>query len=255
MTHTAYKDESNPPPNIACEGCSKPLEPVWMAFVWMRPCVCDTCHTRQIQAIEAERRNEYVASAMTQAGIHPRELERAMEATGGRLASSVRRWCDDSRAWAWVTGDYGTGKSTQAVLAARYYAGRHHAEYGSAASPRPVIYATEGGLLDAIKRDGFDAAPYARTPRLIIDEVGREKHTDWSSSTLRRIIDDRYRQGRATMLVSNMSLQSMLASASASQTGAHGLWDVQTLHRAAERATHCITLTTSHRAAHIRGRS
>lgn len=243
----SYRDQSNPPPEAPCVACGAMLAPRWALHLWMRPETCEACHTAVLALREKEAAARHMSAAMTAAGIYPGEMERAREATGSKINSGVRQWCDTPRAWAWLTGGYGTGKTTQGVMAAMYYIQRQRERRGAEAPRAPVTLITEGALLEAIKRDGFDAAPYIATSRLILDEVGRETRTDWSVSTLRRIVDERYRAGRATMFISNHKLADLIASASGGRSGSVGLWDAQMLHRVAERVEFNVELTTPHR--------
>ena len=69
-------------------------------------------------------------------------------------------------------------------------------------------YTTAMDLLQHIK-DGFDQpgvnvkAVYAKTPLLVIDEFHRSDPTDWAHRTIESIIDDRYRNKRDTIIVTN----------------------------------------------------
>jgi DNA replication protein DnaC len=69
-------------------------------------------------------------------------------------------------------------------------------------------YTTGMDLLQHIK-DGFDKpstnvkAVYAKTPTLVIDEFHRCDPSDWAHRTIESIIDDRYRNKRDTILITN----------------------------------------------------
>ena len=96
-----------------------------------------------------------------------------------------------------ISGTKGTGKTHLAAAIANYLLNR-----GTAA-----ICMTERELFGRIRRtysqrDGDESEvleTYKRVPLLIIDDLGKERATDWTLSTLYAIIDGRY--GRAMPLI------------------------------------------------------
>jgi len=250
MTH---RDQNRPPAGQPCEGCGRTLEPRWAVCLWLQPATCDACHDGQMEKRQAKALDEYRVDAMRKAGIHSRQITEALRVTGSSIDGTLAEWCEAPRAWAWVYGDYGTGKTTQAIMAAAYYAKLHWLEYSGASSPRPVVFSTVDGLLERIKREDFDPAPYIAAPRLILDEVGAEERTAWGAKTLRHIINERYNAHRATLFVGNFALADVMAKCKASPNGGWGMWDGQMIHRIAERAVYVTEMTRGHRAAKIAG--
>lgn len=104
----------------------------------------------------------------------------------------------------YICGGFGTGKTWLAVLI-----GRKMAERGEA-----VCFGTFSELTNklqqALRREGEYGLLWerftAKARLLIIDDIGKEKPTDWKLQTLFDIIDTRERNGLLTVFTSNYSL-------------------------------------------------
>jgi DNA replication protein DnaC len=125
-----------------------------------------------------------------------------------------------------LVGPWGTGKTRLAasIIAARI-------ERWLEAYPDEVIRVDAEGLLtrppfasrfrsvpqllDAIRRSyEYDDEPdpldeLRRVPLLILDDLGREKATDWVLERLYVLIDDRYGESRPTVVTTNYSLMDL----------------------------------------------
>ena len=85
--------------------------------------------------------------------------------------------------------------------------GRNRASY---------LYRPGGGLLDDEKagwdrkENGRGALYNAGGVRLrVLDEIQEVSHTEWSSTQLTRLIDDRYQNMRSTIMIANLELESV----------------------------------------------
>ena len=100
-----------------------------------------------------------------------------------------------------ILGNVGTGKTFLASCLAR---DMHRAE-------KPVLWSSVGSMLSDIKsafghRDISEReilAKYQNHPLLVLDDMGKEKATIWSTEQLFRVIDARYNAELPTIVTSN----------------------------------------------------
>ena len=127
------------------------------------------------------------------------------------VTPSLRDACHAAQTWAdgdgppflvLASGDKGIGKTHLAIAAAAVCI--DHA--------RAVRYCVVPRLLDDLRdTQQHDATlklaavrdPCIRYPVLILDELGRGRPTDWAETELFTIIDDRYREARRTLVITN----------------------------------------------------
>lgn len=100
-----------------------------------------------------------------------------------------------------ICGSYGTGKTHLAAAIAN-----HTVENGI-----PTLFDTYGGHLEKLKAE-FNANGEPRylnlmrnVDMLILDDVGKEKQTEWSQSIMFDIINHRYENMKPTIITSNFS--------------------------------------------------
>jgi DNA replication protein DnaC len=106
-----------------------------------------------------------------------------------------------------ITGGIGTGKTHIAAAIAN-----HLLNQGMA-----VICMTERHLLGEIKRtysQGSDESAvrevYERVPLLIIDDLGKEKPSEWTLATLYAIIDGRYERAMPLITTTNYNAKGLI---------------------------------------------
>jgi DNA replication protein DnaC len=111
-----------------------------------------------------------------------------------------------------LTGDTGSGKTHLAVAILRELI-----TSGKVVSSKGGKFTTVPDLLLSI-RSGFGNSSgftqseedfvneYAKTPFLILDDLGAEKSTEWATATLSAIIDKRYRELLPTIYTTNLTL-------------------------------------------------
>lgn len=113
-----------------------------------------------------------------------------------------------------LTGDTGTGKTHLAVGVLRELVRNGRIRYADDARfvPVPELLADiracyrPGG---PDERDIMDR--YSRLKYLVLDDLGAEKTSEWSISTLYLIIDRRYRDMRPTIVTTNLSMKEIPA--------------------------------------------
>lgn len=95
-----------------------------------------------------------------------------------------------------LLGPVGTGKTYTAVAACR----------PSAASGAEVQFLPVDELLDLLRPGGPEGAIYdlARIDRLIIDDLGAERATDWTADRLFAVVNRRWLEERPTIVTTNL---------------------------------------------------
>lgn len=94
-----------------------------------------------------------------------------------------------------IFGPVGVGKSYAAVAAVR---AAHHASLD-------VQFAPISEMLESLKPDrGMTWSDYAEVDRLIIDDIGSERLTEWGAEQLYLIINRRWLEARPTIVTSNL---------------------------------------------------
>jgi DNA replication protein DnaC len=108
-----------------------------------------------------------------------------------------------------ITGPKGTGKTHIAAAIANYLL-----QQGT-----PVICMPEHALYGRIKstyesHDGADEAgvlrQYATVPLLVIDDLGKERATAWSASTLFSVVDSRYEAALPLIVTTNYDIKALV---------------------------------------------
>lgn len=140
---------------------------------------------------------------------HGRPLNFAPE-----VARAVLKYCRaidqqlDRGRGLWFEGDTGTGKTTLAMLVSKtaIEAGRSVAIYSM-----PRLLATIRSTFDA-GSDSSYAELFARLTAvdlLHLDDVGAEQQTEWVLEQLYSIVNERYEDGRAVMITTNLGVEDL----------------------------------------------
>jgi DNA replication protein DnaC len=124
---------------------------------------------------------------------------------------TARVYAAQCAGWLYLYGPPGAGKSHLAAAIAN----------DCASNGVPTAYASTPDLLAFVRRGMEDNSADARfmslqhVELLILDDLGSEKSSEWTVETLFRLIDERSKHNRATVITSNMhydALASRIAS-------------------------------------------
>ena len=107
-----------------------------------------------------------------------------------------------------ISGTKGTGKTHIASAIANHLLSRETA----------LICTTERNLFDRIRRaytpgelhEGQVRGVYERIPLLVIDDLGKEKATNWTLATLYAVIDGRYERAMPLIVTTNYDARSLI---------------------------------------------
>lgn len=106
-----------------------------------------------------------------------------------------------------LVGGYGSGKTHLAAAIANNLVDK----------AIPVLFDTYIGHLDRIKADFKELDEYSHLlkmksiPMLVIDDLGKEKKTDWSQQILFDVMNYRYEHYLPTVITTNMNMQMLAA--------------------------------------------
>lgn len=217
-----------------CETSERPIAGLFAAFVpHERRCPCGaeyvgigsrcrTCTDAELSRLaEAERENTKRTVALEEVfrlmwanlptgdarrinTLVPRPQIRGLDDAVG----AVLAWmAGEGLPWLVLTGPWGVGKSHLAEGAARALV-----ERGERARWQPTV-----DLLATMRRmvrsDGADHESFlsrvAATPWLVLDDLGRERATDWAQDALYRLVERRQQERTRTLVTTNETKESL----------------------------------------------
>ena len=146
----------------------------------------------------------------------PEELDEMLRAIGvpSRFLRATVKRLESLTDSLYITGHKGTGKTHMAAAIIREIV-IDKTPYHRHSSCRWVSVPDLLLKIRATFRDGAEQTEqeiierYSECRRLVLDDLGVEKTTEWSLQTLYMIIDRRYREERQTIITSNLSLDEL----------------------------------------------
>ena len=195
-----------------------------------RPCTCEEAQEaaaaeadarkREKEAQQARDKAERIEHMQQRAGMGSRERRKTfsdLEQTPDNFAAimAAREYSHDyinretrRKPSLFISGDLGTGKTHLAAAMANEII-----ENG-----RPVKYATFTQMTQEIRAAFYSESKeteaeavrkYKTAPLLFLDDLGKEKATEWSLAKLFELIDSRYSNGLPTVITSNYTLDQL----------------------------------------------
>lgn len=247
-----------PEPKV-CEFCGKPLDYLaaldhtkgiyeWVVERWSQipqRCGCaeavrkheaDEAERKRLeeeerQQQEAETRRKRIEKQLADSGMKKRFLARRFENfvtnTAGRKAAyrTAKEYADNFDAHKengdglYIEGTFGTGKTHLAAAIAIQLMEEGHG----------VIFKTSDDMLRDIKAT-FDESGQEEQKiinrlkhceLLVIDDIGKEQATDWSTAQLYAIINDRYESQRPVIITTNFNENDLIAVEAPKGVGTH----------------------------------
>ena len=149
-------------------------------------------------------------AASEAAGVPPAFMAAAPDASAQGALRSGRG--------VWLFGPVGVGKTHAACAMLR----------GWLSGGGRGLFCTEQGMLASVRASfsggGDGLAPYLSAPLLVLDDVGKERASEWVASQLFRLVDERGSHGLPTVATSQLAPEEWLASvARASEPTARAL--------------------------------
>lgn len=180
---------------------------------------------------EETARKERVERQLAQSGMKPRFLSRTFENfqrdTAGRTKAyrAAKEYADNFAAHRangdglYIEGTFGTGKTHLAAAIAIQLMEQGHS----------VIFRTADDLLREIKATFDDSGReeqkvmdrLKKCDLLVIDDIGKEQATDWSTAQLYAIINDRYESQKPLVITTNFNENDLIAVESPKGVGEH----------------------------------
>lgn len=240
ITNKDYKGKKPPPPIIACEFCGTerltvgyPCLGTVYWYPYASPCTCKAGKEKYEQEqlnkrkarLDREQKEqqqelqEKISRIKKQSGIAKKFLGctfdsyKANNSNNEQIKADLYEYAKNFKGQTmgfYIHGDIGTGKTHIASAIAN-----HLLNQGTA-----VICMNERQLLGKIKQSfetsrHYDSESqvlktYETTPLLIIDDMGKERATEWSIATIYAIIDSRYEADKPIIITSNYNMQELV---------------------------------------------
>ena len=184
---------------------------------WTADCPCEA--KRRAAEAEARRQQERadrVRRLLRDSGIGPRHREATFETFAVTPASQpivavcrafVEAFPDDGRGLT-LSGGPGTGKTHLGVAITRALIERGHA---AVIANVPRMFLTFRAALGSDHGSRLDEALelLMRCDHLLLDDLGRERPTEWVQETLYVVLDARYAHRRATSATTNLGPEAL----------------------------------------------
>jgi Cdc6-like AAA superfamily ATPase len=199
--------EPNPCPDCGAERGYRPDFILQAAVPNQR---CEACKQKRTEAGQLAGRAEYIVSFMLSGGVPQKFINISMELPEDELVKEAVQKAIDGRSLI-ILGKVGRGKTT---LAVHIYKSR----LLSGATDIGAKHFWPARDLCAYVRDGIDSNKYearleecAKTPFMILDDMGKERITDNNKNIIMDLIAMRYEQRRQTIITTNLDGKGLLS--------------------------------------------
>jgi DNA replication protein DnaC len=223
------------PDDVTCEMCDRPQPAIRWPYTdkWVEPPkVCERCESeRSWQQMKTERfESEWQASGINDslAASDLRTLDLELPKVLAKLTEIPRE--HDLPFWAvYIWGPVGTGKTTMCARAIRHYLDHWILGRGRTNTTarfvniKDAIRQEKESFSDDAKKVDWDAIRHADL--LVLDDLGRERATNFSAEIVDDIIEQRYRNKWPTIFVSNRELGKLSPSPEADEDTGHPNYD------------------------------
>lgn len=115
---------------------------------------------------------------------------------------AAKRWADSPKGWLLLIGAPGVGKTHLACAAVNVIEARRE----------PVAFVSVPTMLESLRPDregALELDQLARVPVLALDDIGKQKDSDWTKEVFFRLFDLRYMEDLPTLITSNDDGQAM----------------------------------------------
>lgn len=217
-------DAAPPAAPAACEHCGRALETYTADLpfglgrrTWLKECQCAA--ERRCAQEEQRRRHQHaekVRRLLHDSGIGPRHREASFDTFVTTAASRavvdicqrfVSAFPEDGKGLT-LSGPPGTGKTHLVVAITRALIDR---AVPAVIVNVPQLLMTMRASFRDERGDRFDALMELMTgcDHLVLDDLGRERLTEWAQETLYLIVNARYENRRATTITTNLDLDAL----------------------------------------------
>jgi DNA replication protein DnaC len=213
MVDRGLTNSTNRPEPTTCNECDGSIDYVWVStedFSYWTKEDCKACAENKRKKDQAARKEAKLKAAGVPLEFWGHTLGTNTEDKHNKhVADALVQWSPPG--WVMLSGRVGTGKSSwltslfnSCMLWDEHYDGARW-------STESRIF--EGADL-AHNEDGYTARqafvrPYISAPLLFLDDIGasRRKLTEWQGSAMRNLFDERYSQGLATFITTNLTME------------------------------------------------
>lgn len=170
---------------------------------YAEPCVCRS-YVRGLRAMEKANIPARHESSTFETFMNYPGRTQSIGMAPMRLRRFVDGWSNDQDGTGLlITGGIGTGKTHLAIATLRALITEHNA-VGLFYDHRSLLKAIQNSYSDRSSESEYEVlAPVFQADVLVLDELGREKRSDWTGEMVEHILNTRYNDRRTTIITTN----------------------------------------------------